>query len=298
MLVVTAQEMRELDRLTIEKYRVPSLTLMERAGEGVFKLLQDRFRGAVKGGVLVVVGRGNNGGDGLVVARHLKKKRIPCEVILLAKKENLSRDAAQNLRAFLKAKGKVREVDQGSLSLLSQKLKSYPIVVDSILGTGLKDEVRGLYADVIETINASGLPIIAVDIPSGLDADLGRPLGTAVQAEMTVTFGYPKLGQVIHPGLSYVGDLGVVDIGIHPKAVEEVVPQTELLEEQEMRWLIPTRAADTHKGTYGHLLVVAGSRGKTGAAILACRAAMRVGTGLVTLAAPPVPSTIYLPLRW
>jgi len=293
MLVVTAQEMRELDRLTIEKYHVPSLTLMERAGEGVFKFLQDRFRGAVKRGVLVLAGRGNNGGDGLVVARHLKKKRIPCEVILLAKKENLSRDAAENLRALLKAKVKVYEVDKGSLSLLSQKLKNHGILVDAILGTGLKDEVRGLYADVIGTLNASGLPIIAVDIPSGLDADSGRPLGTAVQAEMTVTFGYPKLGQVIHPGMSYVGDLGVVDIGIHPKAVEEVGPQKELLEEQEVGWLIPARAADTHKGTYGHLLVMAGSRGKTGAAILACRAAMRVGSGLVTLAAPRALNDIF-----
>ena len=202
MLVVTAQEMRELDRLTIEKYRVPSLTLMERAGEGVFKILQDRFRSTIKGGVLVVAGRGNNGGDGLVVARHLKKKRIPCEVILLAKKESLSHDAARNLRAYLKAKGKVSEVDKESLSLLSQRLKNHRILVDAILGTGLKDEVRGLYADVIEILNASGLPIVSVDIPSGLDADGGRALGTAVQAESTVTFGYAKLGRVIHPGLS------------------------------------------------------------------------------------------------
>ncbi len=293
MLVVTAQEMRELDRLTIEKHRVPSLTLMERAGEGVFKCLQERFRGAVKRGVLIVAGRGNNGGDGLVVARYLKKKRIPCEVILLAKKENLSPDAAANHRALLKAKGKVYEVDEGSLSLLSKKLKKHGIVVDSILGTGLRDEVRGLYLDVIETINASGLPVLAVDIPSGLHADTGRPLGTAVQAEITVTFGYPKLGQVIHPGLSYAGDLAVVDIGIHPDAVEEVGPQIELLEEQNISWLIPSRGADSHKGTYGHLLVVAGSRGKTGAAILACRAAMRVGTGLVSLAGPRALNSIF-----
>jgi NAD(P)H-hydrate epimerase len=160
------------------------------------------------------------------------------------------------------------------------------LLVDAILGTGMKNEVGGLYAEVITLMNASGLPILAVDTPSGLDADTGSPLGVAVQAEMTVSLGYPKLGQVIYPGLVYVGDLVVADIGIEPRAVHEVRPQTELLEREDMRWLVPIRAPDTHKGTYGHLLVVAGSRGKTGAAILACRAAVRAGAGLVTLAAP------------
>ncbi len=294
MLVVTAQEMRQLDRLTIEKYGVPSLTLMERAGEGVVKALLDRFRTALKGGVLVVAGKGNNGGDGLVVARHLKKKRIPCEVVLLARKDDLSHDAAKNLRAYLKAKGKVIEATAESLPLLlRQMLKGKRLLVDAILGTGLKEEVRGLYADAIRIMEASGLPIVAVDIPSGLDADRGRPLGVSTRAQMTVTFGYPKLGQVAYPGRSFVGDLVVVDIGIHPKAVEEVVPQTGLLEEKDVRRLIPSREPDTHKGTYGHLLVMAGSRGMIGAAVLGCRAAMRVGAGLVTLAAPRALNDIF-----
>ena len=272
--------------MTIEKYGVPSLLLMERAGEGVARALLGRFKRAARGGVLVVAGKGNNGGDGLVVARLLKKQRIPCEVVLLARKEELSPDAAENLSAYLKAKGKIFEVGQGSLELLRQRLKGKRVLVDTILGTGLKEEVRGLYAESITLINACGLPVVAVDLPSGLDADHGKPLGTAIMAEMTVALGYPKLGQVIHPGPSYVGELVVADIGIHPKAVEEVNPQTELLEQRNIRWLVPDREPDTHKGTYGHLLALAGSRGKTGAAILACRAAMRVGTGLVTLAAP------------
>lgn len=286
MLVVTSQEMRELDRLTIQKYGFPSLALMERAGEEVAGALLESFGRVAKGGVLVVAGKGNNGGDGLVIARHLKKKRIPCEVVLLARKEELSHDAAENLRAYLKVKGKIFEVTQDSLARLSQRLKGKKVLVDAILGTGLKKEVRGLYERAITIINASGLPVVAVDVPSGLDADWGRPLGAAIQAEMTVTLGYPKLGQVVYPGLSYVGELVVVDIGIHPKAVEEVHPRIELLEERDIRRLIPIREPNTHKGTYGHLLVMAGSRGKTGAAILACRGAMRVGSGLVTLAAP------------
>ena len=286
MLVVSAKEMRELDRQTIEEYGVPSLVLMERAGEGCFRFLLERYPKAVKKGVLVVAGRGNNGGDGLVVARHLKKKRIACEVILLAPKETLSPDASKNLSAYLKLRGKLTQIGGPDLAPLLTKFRDNGVLVDAILGTGLGKEVQGLYADVVEAMNASGLPIVAVDMPSGLDADRGKPLGTAIQAESTVTFGYPKLGQVVYPGPAYVGELALVDIGIDPRAVATVAPCTELLEGENVRWLIPPRDPDTHKGHYGHLLVVAGSRGKTGAAILACRGAMRAGTGLVTLAAP------------
>lgn len=293
MVVVSSEEMRELDRLTIEEHEVPSLTLMERAGKGVAEALLRRFGRAAKRGVLVVAGKGNNGGDGLVVARYLRRKKIPCEVILLAKREEISKDAAHNLRAYLEAKGRVFEAAPDSLGLLSQRLKGKKLLVDAILGTGLTKEVSGFYAEVIHWMNASGLPVVAVDVPSGLDADRGRPLGVAVQAKMTVTFGCPKVGTVIYPGLSYAGELVVADIGIHPKALDEVSPKTELLEARDVDWLLRPREPDTHKGTYGHLLVMAGSRGKTGAAILACRAAMRVGSGLVTLAAPRSLNTIF-----
>jgi NAD(P)H-hydrate epimerase len=286
MLLVTAQEMRELDRLTIEEYGVPSLTLMERAGQGVATALLGRFGKQARRGVLVVAGKGNNGGDGLVVARLLKRKKVPCEVVLLSRRGELSRDAAINLERYLKASGKIFEAADGTTSVLAERIERKALLVDAILGTGLKTEVRGLYGEAIDLINASGLPVVAVDLPSGLDADRGVPLGTAVQAEMTVTFGFPKLGEVIYPGLSYAGDLVVTDIGIPDEAVEKVNPKMELLERDQVAWLVPRREPDTHKGTYGHLLVLAGSRGKTGAAIMGCRAAMRVGTGLVTLAAP------------
>jgi NAD(P)H-hydrate epimerase len=157
----------------------------------------------------------------------------------------------------------------------------------------VKNEVRGLYAEAVTLMNASGLPIVAVDIPSGLDGDTGSPLGVAIQAEMTITLGYPKLGQVLYPGVDYVGELVVADIGLDPEATVEVAPNTEILTPEEIKWLVPIRAADTHKGTYGHLLVVAGTRGKTGAAILASRAAMRIGAGLVTLAGPRALNDIY-----
>jgi ADP-dependent NAD(P)H-hydrate dehydratase / NAD(P)H-hydrate epimerase len=285
MIVVTAAQMREMDRLTIEKYGVPSLTLMERAGAAAAQAIVERFARAAKKGVLVVAGKGNNGGDGLVVARLLRKKRIPCEVALLARRDELSPDAARNLRAFVKLKGKVTEITSAGLDLLSGRVSKSALIVDAILGTGIKNEVRGFLADAITLLNGAGLPIVAIDIPSGLDTDKGLPLGAAVRAKVTVALAFPKLGAVIYPGISYAGELVVGDIGIDERAVGEVAPRTELLDETVGR-LVLRREPDTHKGTYGHLLVLAGSRGKTGAAILSCRAAMRCGAGLVTLAGP------------
>jgi ADP-dependent NAD(P)H-hydrate dehydratase / NAD(P)H-hydrate epimerase len=293
MFVVTTEQMRDMDRLTIQKYGVPALTLMERAGERITQAMLERLGRAVKNGVLIVAGKGNNGGDGLVVARLLKKKRIPTEVVLLAKKSEISPDAAHNLGAYLKLKGKVTEITEASLGRLGERLRGKGLLVDAILGTGIKKAVEGLYAEAITLMNASGVPMISVDIPSGLDSDNGTPLGVAVQAEMTVSLAYPKLGEVIYPGLNYVGDLAVADIGIDCRAVKEVAPYIELLEREQVSQLVPTREPDSHKGTYGHDLVMAGSRGKTGAAILACRAAMRSGAGLVTLAAPRSLNNIF-----
>jgi NAD(P)H-hydrate epimerase len=293
MIVVTAEQMREMDRLTIRDHGVPSLTLMERAGQGITEAILRNFAAAAKKGVLIVAGKGNNGGDGFVVARLLRKKRIPCEVVLLAARAELAADAAHNCRAFARLNGKIAELASGKLDVLERKLAGKGLLVDAILGTGIKSEVRGLYAEVISLMNASGLPIVAVDIPSGLDSDRGTPLGVAVQAEMTVALGYAKLGQVIYPGIDFAGDLVVADIGIAPSALAQVAPASEILTREEVSWLVPRRLPDTHKGTYGHLLVLAGSRGKTGAATLACRAAMRAGAGLVTLAAPRALNSIF-----
>jgi ADP-dependent NAD(P)H-hydrate dehydratase / NAD(P)H-hydrate epimerase len=279
MIVVTAEQMREMDRLTIQRYGVPSLTLMERAGTGITQAIIERFARNARKGVLIVAGKGNNGGDGFVVARLLKKKRIPCEVALLARKDELSTDAAHNLNAFLKLKGKVSEIATNDLDSLGDRARKNGLIVDAILGTGVKNDVRGLYADAITLINTTGVPIVAVDIPSGLDTDKGKALGAAVQAEMTVALAFPKLGEMIYPGLDYVGELVVADIGIAEEAIAAVAPKTELLNRDTIRRLVPRRDPDTHKGTYGHCVVVAGSRGKTGAAILACRAAMRSGAG-------------------
>jgi NAD(P)H-hydrate epimerase len=170
---------------------------------------------------------------------------------------------------------------------LRARLGRAAVVVDALFGTGLNAPVSGVAAEVVEAINASGAPVLAVDIASGLSADTGRPLGTAIRATVTATFGFPKVGQLVHPGVEYTGLLAVIDIGIPPAAVMATTPRTELLEAQDVGRLLPPRARDAHKGTFGHVLVIAGSRGKAGAALLATEAAVRAGAGLVTLAVPP-----------
>lgn len=286
MRVVTAAEMRRLDHLAIHAHGVPGLELMERAGERVAEAVADRWSRPARRGVLVAAGKGNNGGDGLVAARLLREREFPCEVACTARAEELSPDAAANLERYRAGGGRFTEVPPGDLAPLRRGVRGKGLVVDALLGTGLRSPVEGFLAEVVEFLNASGLPIVAVDTPSGLDSDRGAPLGAAVQAEATVTFGFPKAGQVVYPGVAYTGELVVADIGIPEEAAAQVAPAAELLEPSSVRWLLPRRADDSHKGSYGHLLVMAGSRGKTGAAVLACRAAMRVGAGLVTLAAP------------
>jgi NAD(P)H-hydrate epimerase len=170
---------------------------------------------------------------------------------------------------------------------VKRDLEKFDILVDGIFGTGLDAEVRGYYREVIDHLNTLQRPIVAIDIPSGLDADTGKPLGTAIRASLTITFGLPKIGHLIPPGFDFVGKVKVIDIGIPKKLMEEEKIPICLLEKEEIqRWLAIPRHPDTHKGDYGHLLVIAGSVGKTGAAAMACQAALRMGAGLVTLAIP------------
>lgn len=294
MDIVTAKEMRELERLTIEQYGTPGHVLMERAGAGATEILLNAFPQVRTAPVLVFAGKGNNGGDGFVIARLLKKHGIACEVFLAAKRAEVTGDALRNLTAFLGLRGRVTEMtDSTHDALLQKKLCKCGLIVDALLGTGLNAPVRGLLAELITLVNASGVPILAVDIPSGLDADRGIPLGTTVKAKLTVTFAYPKLGLVCAPGLAHVGRLEVVDIGIAPEAVAAINPQTALLTKEEMGMRIRVRRADVHKGDFGHLLVVAGARGKSGAALMSGGAALRTGTGLVTLGGPASLNSVF-----
>ncbi len=284
MRLVTAAEMRELDRRTIEQAGVPSLQLMEAAGRAVSDAVRELLPRPRRGPVVIVAGKGNNGGDGLVVARLLHDAGIPAEVCLLPAAAELSGDAATNFhRAWWLG---VSIYPQASVELLNQRLARAAVIVDAVLGTGASGEVHGPAREAIAAMNSAAAPVVAVDIPSGVHADTGALLGDAVCAEITVTMGLPKLGLFQYPGRAYVGRVQVADIGIPDRIVDSAGLNGYLAEEADVAAMLPARPADMHKGAAGRLLVVAGSVGMTGAAALCALAAMRSGAGLVFLACP------------
>lgn len=284
MKLVTAAEMRELDRRAIQEVGIPSLVLMENAGRTTYQVLRQEFPD-LSGPVAVVAGRGNNGGDGFVVARYLANAGVPVTVFLLAARDQVQGDARVNLEILAHLGLEVVEIlDEATLAIEICRVAHSRLIVDALLGTGLNAEVGGLLAQAIDKINSFKTPVLAVDIPSGLSADTGQPLGAAVKAQVTVTYGWPKIGQIIPPGRDYVGRLWQVDLSIPPVLAREV--PLELAEAVELRGCLPLRPFASHKGTFGHLLVLAGSEGKTGAAALAAEGALRAGAGLVTVGIP------------
>ncbi len=281
MLVCTAAQIRALDQWTIA-HGTPGHVLMERAGKGAAAVVRRRWK---RCRTVVVCGRGNNGGDGFVIARHLRRAGFSVELYLAGTASAVRGDAARMLAAWRRAGGRVHECDApATFEPLRASLVRAALVVDALLGTGLNAPVEGLHAAIIDAVNASAAPILSVDIASGLSADSGRPLGAAVRATVTATFGHPKVGQVLYPGIEHTGELEIVDIGLRPEAVDTVGPATHVLEARTVGALLPRRPRNAHKGTFGHVLVVAGSRGKTGAALLATEGAGRAGAGLVTTA--------------
>jgi NAD(P)H-hydrate epimerase len=288
MKVVTADQMKTLDRRTIHERGVPGIDLMENAGKGATEVILRRFPNLPGKRVAIIAGRGNNGGDAFVIARHLINRGLGVNVFLLAENKAIKGDAKTNLDILTRDGIEVRELATlREFESIRDDLLSHDLFIEGILGTGLASEVKGYYREVISTLNATGKPIVAIDIPSGLDATSGKPLGTCIKAAFTPTFGLPKVGQIIHPGVEFVGELEIIDIGIPGDLIEEEDIRSHIIQYEDIQGLLAVpRRADTHKGDYGHLLVLAGSVGKTGAATLACKAAMRVGAGLVTLGIP------------
>ncbi len=286
MNIVTGAEMQLLDRRTITEAKIPSATLMERAGEGIVKQLEAQYGPARSKTVTILCGKGNNGGDGLVVARLLHRQRAKVQVLLLTPVADLSRDAAAMYRRFAKVAGSAKILRFRSAEQVRPLLASSDILVDALLGTGLSSEVTGTYREAIELINGAGKPVIAVDLPSGIHADTGAILGQAVRASLTVTLGLPKLGLYLGAGIDRAGVIRIVDIGIPPAYVDKLESRTLLLTSDDIVNLLPERRPSSHKGTFGHAGIIAGSVGKTGAAALAAQAALRIGAGLVTVAIP------------
>lgn len=286
MYVVTASEMREIDQLTITAFGLPGRVLMENAGFGAVRAMLKQFPDLSARRVGVMAGRGNNGGDGFVMARYLAQKGVAVSVFLLARRSEVRGDAAANLPLLDPLSVPVIEVpDEAAFTEQTPRMQEQDIWVDAVLGTGLSMTVRPFFKTVIAFMNAAATPVVAVDIASGLSSDTARPCGASVTAQLTVTFGYPKIGHLLYPGAQLTGRLEVIDIGIPPHIAENVGPKQQVLTPKIVRELLPGRPPDSHKGTTGHLLVIAGGPGKTGAAVMTATAAMRAGAGLVTLGA-------------
>lgn len=292
MYLVTAEEMRKMDQETIDSFGIPGRVLMENAGRGAFEMVVDLFPDLSSRRVCVLAGRGNNGGDGFVVARYLIQMGADTSIFLLSTREKLKGDALTNFSLLEKL---IRETGRGTITQVPDldAFKAHEttfihqeIFVDAILGTGLSSDVRGFFKDVIQKMNRLARPIFSIDIPSGLNADTGRPMGCAVKARATATFAFAKIGHILFPGREYTGRLKIINIGIPPFIADRKAPMCRLMEEDKILSLFESRPMDSHKGSFGHLLVVAGSQGKTGAAALGANAAMASGAGLVTLAIP------------
>jgi hydroxyethylthiazole kinase-like uncharacterized protein yjeF len=282
MILLNAAESRELDRISQEKYGIPSYSLMTRAGEAVADALVERFPDATTD-VLVVAGKGNNGGDGFVAGRRLIQDGFAVRAVLLGRATALKGDAQRAHAEFRASGGAVVEAESNLETALSKRPTA---VVDAIFGTGLNAEVKDRPRRAIEIVNSFAVPTVAVDIASGVNSDTGAIMGAAIKASLTVTFGFAKFGHVSYPGAGNCGELRIVDIGFAPHAIEEIAPRGRFLERADLDHLIRPRPENSHKGMYGHPLVIAGSRGKSGAVLLASRAALRTGAGLVTAAVP------------
>lgn len=288
MRILTAAQMREADRYTIEEIGIPSLVLMENAGRQVVAAIEAGYEERLNGRVAVLSGRGNNGGDGFVVARTLLQRGVDCAVFVIGAVADVRGDARTNLDILGRLGVTVVEInDEQTWELHFSEISQCTLIVDAIFGTGLKSALGGMLETVVADVNASGIPIVAIDLPSGLSADTPHLIGDCIDASMTVTLAAPKLPLILPPGEAHAGDVVIADIGIPAEVIEELEGrQIELLTREDVRALIEPRAADSHKGDFGRVLVVAGSRGKTGAAHLAGMGALRAGAGLVTIATP------------
>jgi len=288
MRILTAAQMREADRFTIEEIGIPSLVLMENAGRQVVAAIEAAYEERLAGRVAVLCGRGNNGGDGFVVARTLLQRGIDAAVFVIGSLAEIRGDARVNLDILGRLGVTVVEVsDEQSWELHFSEVSQCTLIVDAIVGTGLKSALSGMMETVIADVNASDIPIVSIDLPSGLSADTPHLIGDCIQASMTVTLASPKIPLVVPPAEAYAGDVVIADIGIPTEVVDGLYgPHIELLTPEQLRDVVEPRAADSHKGDFGRVTIVAGSRGKTGAAHLAAMGALRSGAGLVTVATP------------
>jgi ADP-dependent NAD(P)H-hydrate dehydratase / NAD(P)H-hydrate epimerase len=289
--VLSSAQARAFDVFLGAECSVPSLLLMENAGRAASSILEAWLSAGGPRRVAIVCGTGNNGGDGFVVARQLASRGHSVRVLVSGGRDALAPDARVNRDAWVGIGGALRELPdgQGALDLGALDLESEwaqcDLVIDALLGTGLSRPVTGRYRSLVEAINASGREVVSLDIPSGLDADTGVALGVAVVADLTITFGHPKAGLLTSGALDHTGELRVADLGVPQRLGPALTPRAHWLDASDLVGWVEKRARSTHKGRSGRVLVIGGSPGRTGAAVLSANAALRSGAGLVTIGA-------------
>jgi hydroxyethylthiazole kinase-like uncharacterized protein yjeF len=290
MKLCTPKQMQSIDRRAIEGLGIPGLTLMENAGARATKAIVEYFGDPAGKLVTVFCGKGNNGGDGFVVARLLHEKGAKVEIFLIGEKAAVKGDARTNLERAERLALKITEISEPAQFAISPECW---LVVDAIFGTGFSGTVEYPFNDIINAINASDAPVVAVDAPSGFDGASGRVSDPTIEADMTVTLALPKFGQVVHPGKDYCGQLLVADIGFPPASIDPENIILNVLMEDEAAAMLPRRAPDANKGDFGKLFVLAGSVGFTGAAVLTSEAGLRSGVGLTILGCPSSLNDIF-----
>ncbi|MEN3338614.1 MAG: ADP-dependent NAD(P)H-hydrate dehydratase / NAD(P)H-hydrate epimerase [Acidobacteriota bacterium] len=288
MRVLNTQQMREADRRTIEEIGIPSIVLMENAGRQAVAAMEAAFEDLADSHVGVLCGRGNNGGDGFVVARTLIQRGVETSVFLLGSVADVRGDARTNLEVLGRIGLTVVEITNAQeWELHFSEISQCELLVDAILGTGFNGQLSGLLETVVADVNGLGVPVVAIDLPTGVSADTHEVAGEAIDASMTVTLAAPKIPLILPPADAHGGDLVIADIGIPLPILDDIEgPHIEILTREDMRDLVPARTSDSHKGDFGRVLVVAGSFGRSGAAHLAGLGALRSGAGLVTIATP------------
>ncbi|MFH1515647.1 MAG: NAD(P)H-hydrate epimerase, partial [bacterium] len=286
MKVISAEMMRAIDKATIEGRGIPGLDLMESAGAGVAERVIDLLGDARGSNVSVFCGKGNNGGDGFVVARLLADEEVSVKVFLMVDAEKLTGDALHCFTKLPKKVTVIRISDENDLAEIAEQLPNEKLVVDALLGTGITGDVNNDYANVIKMINECGAQVVSVDIPSGVEGSTGNVGKNAVMADHTVTMGLPKLGLFLQPGNLHAGNVSVVDIGVPDDVLDEFDLNYEILDDEIAKSILPKRKQVSHKGDYGRVLVIGGSIGMMGAVALASESVMRVGAGMAVAASP------------
>ncbi len=281
--ILTAQQMREIDRLTVEAVGLPSLLLMENAAMNLFSILMDRFTHLNRQRIAVICGKGNNGGDGIALARQLIQRGITPDVYLLGSAAQISGDARTNLDIYFRSGQRVQEVTSSSQwTEISARLRDFNIIIDAILGTGINKPLDGLYSEVVSSINSSFAFVLSVDIPSGMFSDSVQGGVQTVRANATVTFTAFKLAHILNENQAAIGELHLAPIGTPAKLLDRPDFYLELISPQQAYSSLLPRPTSSHKGNFGHVAIISGSQGKAGAAVLSSHAALRAGAGLVT----------------